>query len=110
MLWLVDDGIRLRERGDFTREKYQWRIRRIDALLIALAEDEYDDADARWLAKRLSNYRDSLFTFLDRSHVPASYRQRVVGQVCSVAVVGSGAACQLSTSRWTASNPKGTKL
>ena len=67
---LVRDGIRLRKREDFTPEKYPSRIRRIDARLIALAEGSYKDADAKRLAKRLSRYRDSLFTFLDRPEVP----------------------------------------
>jgi len=67
---LIRDGIRLRKRKDFTPEKYQSRIRRIDARLIALADAQYKDADARRLAKRLSKYRDSLFTFLDRPEVP----------------------------------------
>jgi hypothetical protein len=67
---LVRDGIRLRKRKDFSPEKYQSRIRRIDARLIALAEAAYGDADAARLAKRLNKYRDSLFTFLDRPEVP----------------------------------------
>ena len=46
------------------------RIARIDARLIALAEGTYEDADAARLAKRLSRYRDSLSTFLDRPEVP----------------------------------------
>lgn len=67
---LVRDGTRLRKREDFAPAKYQSRIRRIDARLIALAEGSYKDADAKRLAKRLSKYRDSLFTFLDRPRVP----------------------------------------
>jgi len=35
-----------------------------------LSEAQYKDADARRLAKRLSKYRDSLFTFLDRPEEP----------------------------------------
>ena len=67
---LVRDGIRLRKREDFTPERYRSRIRRIDVRLIVLAEAAYQDADAARLAKRLSKYRDSLFTFLDRPEVP----------------------------------------
>ena len=67
---LVRDGIRLRKRDDFEPEKYESRIRRIDQRLMALALAEYDDADAKRLANRLTKYCDSLFTFLDRPAVP----------------------------------------
>jgi len=63
---LLKDGIRLRERKDFTPERYATRIRLIDTRLIALAENTYDDPDAKRLASRLSRHRDELFTFLDR--------------------------------------------
>lgn len=63
---LLRDGIRLRERKDFTPERYASRIRLIDTRLIALAESVYDDPDAKRLAARLSRHRDELFTFLDR--------------------------------------------
>lgn len=67
---LLRDGIRLRERRDFTPERYAPRIRRIDQRLIALAEAAYDDPDAARLAARLSRHRDELFTFLDRPEAP----------------------------------------
>lgn len=67
---LVRDGIRLRKREDFEPGKYESRIRRIDHRLMTLARDEYDDADAKRLAKRLTKYCDSLFTFLDHPAVP----------------------------------------
>ena len=35
-----------------------------------MAEGEYEDKDARRLAKRLDKYRDSIFTFLDYDAVP----------------------------------------
>jgi transposase len=63
---LLKDGIRLRERRDFTPERYAGRIGLIDRRLIALAEREYADPDAARLGKRLSRHRDELFTFLDR--------------------------------------------
>lgn len=63
---LLRDGIRLRERRDFTPERYASRIRRIDERLVALAEASYEDDDASRLASRLSRHRDELFTFLDR--------------------------------------------
>jgi hypothetical protein len=63
---LLRDGIRLRERRDFTPERYASRIARIDQRLIALAEASYGDTDASRLASRLSRHRDELFTFLDR--------------------------------------------
>lgn len=74
---LIRDAIRLRRRPDFTPERYQSRIRRIDARLTQLAtwKDEtgalvYADADALRLAKRLRRHWDHLFTFLDKPEVP----------------------------------------
>ena len=67
---LIRDGIRLRKRPDFSPERYESRIRRIDQRLMELARDEYADADAARLAKRLLKYCDSLFTFLDYPEVP----------------------------------------
>jgi len=74
---LIRDAIRLRRRPDFTPERYQSRIRRIDARLSQLAtwKDEtgalvYTDADALRLAKRLRRHWDHLFTFLDKPEVP----------------------------------------
>jgi hypothetical protein len=67
---LVRDGIRLRKRADFTPEAYRSRIQCLDRRLIEMAEETYDDSDAKRLAKRLSKYRDSIFTFLDYENVP----------------------------------------
>jgi hypothetical protein len=67
---LVRDGIRLRKRADFDPQRYDSRIRRIHARLVALAEGRYGDADASRLAKRLNKHRDELFTFLDYPAVP----------------------------------------
>jgi hypothetical protein len=67
---LLRDGIRLRKRPDFTPKAYRGRTQRMDERLIALAEGNYEDPDARRLAQRLSKYRDSIFTFLDYQDVP----------------------------------------
>jgi hypothetical protein len=74
---LIRDGIRLRKRADFTPERYQRRILRIDARLQNLAgwKDEhgtllYSDADTLRLSKRLRRHWDHLFTFLDKPKVP----------------------------------------
>ena len=67
---MVRDGIRLRKRADFTPEAYRSRIQCLDRRLIEMAEGTYDDSDAKRLAKRLSKYRDSIFTFLDHENVP----------------------------------------
>lgn len=74
---LIRDGIRLRRRPDFTPQRYQSRIRRIDARLQQLANWKesdgtpvYTDPDARRLAKRLRRHWDHLFTFLDKPEVP----------------------------------------
>ena len=67
---LVRDGIRLRKRPDFTRERYASRIRLINKRLCALADARHHDADAARLGQRISKYRDQLFTFLDTPGVP----------------------------------------
>ena len=63
---LLKDGIRLRQREDFTPKLYGRRITLIDRRLMVLAEGKYDDPDANRLANRLLRYRDEIFTFLDR--------------------------------------------
>jgi len=67
---LLRDGIRLRKRADFAPIKYASRIKLIHGRLCKLAEETYDDADARRLGERISRHRDHLFTFLDRVEVP----------------------------------------
>jgi hypothetical protein len=62
---LLRDGIRLRQRKDFTPGKYASRITRIDARLVSLSGAVYADPDAKRLAERLQRWQDSLFTFLD---------------------------------------------
>jgi transposase len=69
---LIHDGLRLHAREDFSREKYDSRIKRIDARLVELAFAKYSDADANRLAKRLQKYNDNLFVFLDYPDVPAT--------------------------------------
>jgi len=67
---LARDGIRLRKRPDFSKERYASRIRLINRRLCALADAAYHDADAARLGERISKYRDQLFTFLDTAGVP----------------------------------------
>ena len=71
---LLKDGLRLRKRPDFSTQRYAARIRLIHRRLCALADAGrdglYADADADRLGKRLSKYRDQLFTFLDTPGVP----------------------------------------
>lgn len=62
---LLRDGIRLRKRPDYTKQKYQSRITRLNARLVKLAEAAYTDPDAIRLAKRFARHQDSIFTFLD---------------------------------------------
>jgi transposase len=69
---LVRDGLRLRKRPDFTKERYASRISLIHKRLCTLADASYLDADADRLGKRISKYRDQLFTFLDTAGVPSS--------------------------------------
>jgi len=67
---LVRDGIRLRKRPDFSRERYASRIALIHRRLCKLADAAHGDADASRLGHRISKYRDQLFTFLDTPGVP----------------------------------------
>ena len=67
---LVRDGLKLRKRPDFTKDKYASRITLIHRRLCALAEASYTNPDASRLGRRLSRYRDHLFTFLDTPGVP----------------------------------------
>jgi len=67
---LIRDGIRLRKKSEHPAKEHPSKVKRIDERLNALADEEYVDADAKRLAKRLSRHRDWLFTFLDYPDVP----------------------------------------
>jgi hypothetical protein len=67
---LLRDGLRLRKRSDFSKDRYASRIGLINKRLWALADAIYHDADALRLAERIGKYRDYLFTFLDTPGVP----------------------------------------
>ena len=67
---LLGDGIRLRKRRDYTPQRYESRVLRINDRLMAMACGEYSDADASRLGKRLLRHCDQLFTFLDYVDVP----------------------------------------
>jgi hypothetical protein len=69
---LVRDGMRLKNKPDFTKEKYAGRIRRLNLRLIKLATAAYTDSDARRLAARLARHQDNIFTFLDYPGVEAT--------------------------------------
>jgi transposase len=67
---LIRDAIRLRQRPDFSPERYARRIERIEKRLDQLLDSACSDADVRRLLKRLHRHRDHLFTFLHRMDVP----------------------------------------
>lgn len=68
---LIQDAIRLwRKRETYSDETYASRRARIETRLDALIADEWANANARRLVKRLAKYRDHLFTFLDEPNVP----------------------------------------
>jgi transposase len=67
---LLRDGIRLRQRPDFSPGTFQPRIDRLNKRLAALGQEEPVDRDARRLTKRLRKYAEHLFTFLDYADVP----------------------------------------
>ena len=77
---LLRDGIRLRKRPDYSRQKYASRVGLLDRRLMELARDTYADADARRLAARLLKHCDSIFTFLDYPDVPFdnNYAERMI--------------------------------
>ncbi len=60
----------MRKRPDFTSERYWCRIVLIHQRFDALAAADYEDADARRLAKRLLRTCDHLWTFLDEPEIP----------------------------------------
>jgi hypothetical protein len=68
---LLRDGMRLRKRPDFTPERYQSRIDRLNRRVGELSREEHADDDTRRLTKRLRRYGEYLFTFLDYPYVPA---------------------------------------
>jgi len=68
---LIGDALRLRKRDDIDEATYQRRVIQIDRRLTAMIETPWNHADARRLNKRLTQYRDHLFTFLDTPGVPS---------------------------------------
>jgi hypothetical protein len=67
---LVWDGIRLRRRADFTPKRYASRVQRLNRRICELIHEEYGDADAERLAKRLRSWGDHVFAFLDTPEIP----------------------------------------
>ena len=67
---LLRDGIRLRKRKDFVPGKEQNKVNRLNARLVAMANEEPLDGDTRRLTKRLSKHAEYIFTFLDYGDVP----------------------------------------
>lgn len=63
-------GIALRKRPDFQPGRWQEQVNRLNRRLATLASEDYEDADARRLANRLSRHIESIFTFLDYADVP----------------------------------------
>ena len=63
--------MRLRKRPDFTPQRYQGRIDRLNRRVGELAQEEHEDSDTRRLTKRLRRYAEYIFTFLDHSYVTA---------------------------------------
>ena len=69
---LLRDGMGLSaRRRELAKDAYERRCRRLDDRLFELAGGEYEQTDARRLAKRLMKHRDHLFTFLDYEDVTA---------------------------------------
>lgn len=68
---LIQDAIRLwRRRETYSDETYASRRARIEARLDALIADDWANNNAARLVKRMTKYRDHLFTFLDEPNVP----------------------------------------
>ena len=68
---LLHDALRLRARPDFSPDRYAGRIAQLEKRLAALADEQFVDADATRLARRLARHRDHLLTFLHQPDVPA---------------------------------------
>lgn len=67
---LIRDMLRLgRNRRQLKKADYQVKVDRIEQRLAALAEGEWDDADANRLSRRLDRYRHKLTTFLHKPSV-----------------------------------------
>jgi transposase len=67
---LLRDARRLRDRPDYTPQRYARRIQLINRRLSGLVDDASLDPDAQRLIKRLRRFRDELFTFLRRPEAP----------------------------------------
>jgi hypothetical protein len=68
---LIGDALRLRKRDDLDEATYHRRVTQVDRRLTALIDTPWRHGDARRLNKRLTQYRDHLFTFLDTPGVPS---------------------------------------
>jgi transposase len=67
---LLKDAIRLWKRENLSPEEFASKRKRLDLRLAKLIDSKQKDAAAKRLTKRLKQYRDSLFTFLDEPGVP----------------------------------------
>jgi len=67
---LFRDALRMRQRVDFTPERYASCIQRFNERQVDLMLTESADPDMRRLARRPRNYWDELLTFLDHPEVP----------------------------------------
>jgi transposase len=68
---LLKDAMRLHnQRKELDERVFERRKHRIHQRFDQLADNPYDDDDARRLAKRLQNFRGELLTFLDHEGVP----------------------------------------
>jgi len=69
---LLRDGLRLRRRrAELPPDVFAGRKARMHSRLEALLRLSAEDADVRRLIKRLTRYRDAIFTFLDHEDVPS---------------------------------------
>jgi len=68
---LLRDTLRLKKRDDVSEQQYASRRERFDVRLDEILQQQWEDADAQRIVKRLTKYREDLFTFLDHDDVPA---------------------------------------
>ena len=68
---LLRDTMRLKKRDDVPEQQYASRRERFNVRLDEILQQQWDDADAMRIVKRLTKYREDLFTFLDYDDVPA---------------------------------------
>jgi transposase len=92
---LLRDGLRLKAHPDLPCEQRKRRTHLIDRRLMCLVQWHSSNANVQRLVKRLSRYRDSLFTFLDYEDVPAD-NNRAEREIRPAVIIRKNSLCNRS--------------